>query len=709
MKRLFLLFCFAGAAFAQDINTNLPTLFLIGDSTVNNRSFGQQGWGTPIAGRFDQTKINVVNRARGGRSSRTFYTEGLWSNVVAELKAGDFVIMQFGHNDGGSLRTNRRASLKGIGDETEEIGGTNNVPKEVVHTFGWYLRQYIRDTRAKGATPIVCSLIPRNDWKDGKVLRASESYAKWAREVAEAENVAFVDLNEIVARHYEELGQERVKDFFPFEHTHTSPEGAELNAQCVVEGLKALNSPLCAYLARLPAVRLPSVIGSDMVLQRDAPVPIWGWTTPGTNVTVRFAGQTKTAKAGADGRWEVRLDPLRASDKPRDMVIDSITLTNILVGEVWLCSGQSNMEKPIGEVRGQKPVFNDQAELAAANYPRIRLYKAERTRAFTPARDVKGGWRVCSSNAHEQMKFSAAAYFFGREIHRELKVPVGLIESAWGGTRIEPWTPMAGFTSNLAEFAALEMRTNKVAASAIYNGMIAPLAPFAIRGALWYQGESNLMDVNDGAIYTDKMRALITSWRDVWGQGEFPFYYVQLAPYAYHGDRPERTKSAEGLPVIWEAQTRALAIPNTGMIVTTDLVDDLHDIHPRNKQEVGKRLALVALAKTYGRTNLVYSGPMYKSHETRGSKIVIHFDHTGGGLVSKDGRPLTWFAIAGADGRFVPAEAVIESNTVVVSSSEVPEPKAVRFAWHETAQPNLFNKEGLPAVPFRSGTTDEKP
>jgi sialate O-acetylesterase len=694
MRKILFWLCLAGAAFAQDINTNLPTLFLIGDSTVNNSGFGQQGWGTPIAGLFDKSKINAVNRARGGRSSRTYYTEGLWSNVVAELKSGDFVIMQFGHNDGGSIEKSYRASLKGIGDETQEYSN------QVVHTFGWYLRQYIRDTKAKGATPIVCSLIPRNDWKDGKVLRASEGYGKYAHDVAEAEGAAFIDLNELVAQRYDAMGQERVKDLFPFEHTHTGPEGAALNARCVVEGLKALKSPLCAYLAKLPEIMLPSVIASDMVLQRDMPLPIWGWTTPGSNVTVRFAGQTKTAKAGADGRWDVRLDALPASGKPREMVINLITLTNILVGEVWLCSGQSNMEKPIGEQRGQKPTFNYQEELGAANdYPLIRFYKAERTRAFMPARDVKGMWSVCSSNSHEQMKFSAVAYFFGREVFKELKVPVGLVESSWGGTRIEPWTPKEGFISNLAEFASLDMRTNKVGAAGIYNGMVAPLVPFAIRGALWYQGESNLMDVNDGAIYTDKVRAMITSWRKAWGEGDFPFYYVQIAPYAYHGDRPERTKSSQGLPEIWEAQTMALAITNTGMIVTTDLVDDLHDIHPRNKLDVGKRLALVALARTYGRTNLVCTGPMYQGMEIRGSKIVVTFDSS---LASKDGKPLTWFTIAGADTNFVPAEAIIEGNSVVVTSTNVTEPKAVRFAWDETAQPNLANKQGLPAVPFRT-------
>lgn len=218
-----------------------PTLFLIGDSTVNNPNKNLQGWGTPIAALFDTNKITVVNRARGGRSSRTFYTEGLWDKVAAELKPGDFVLMQFGHNDGGALDAGRsRASLKGWGEETQEVTLTNGV-KEVVHTFGWYLRRYVTDTKAKGATPIVLSLIPRNDWKDGKVLRANEGYGQFAKEVAAAENVGFIDLNEIVAGKYEAIGQEKVKaQFFYTEHTHTTPAGARLNAACVVEGIRGL-------------------------------------------------------------------------------------------------------------------------------------------------------------------------------------------------------------------------------------------------------------------------------------------------------------------------------------------------------------------------------------------------------------------------------------------------------------------------------------
>ncbi|MBV9868901.1 MAG: rhamnogalacturonan acetylesterase [Abitibacteriaceae bacterium] len=239
----------SNAAPPTGATSHLPTLFLIGDSTVNNGGRGLQGWGKSLPVFFDLTKINVVNRARGGRSSRTFLTEGLWAKVVAELQPGDFVLMQFGHNDGGSLNTNNRASLKGNGDETQEVVDKATGKTEVVHTYGWYLRQYIADTKAKGATPIVLSLVPRNDWINGKVVRASNGYGRWAAAAAQAGGAAFVDLNEIIAKHYDALGQDKVKTFFPFEHTHTNKEGADLNAASVVEGLKGLkNCPLVAYL-----------------------------------------------------------------------------------------------------------------------------------------------------------------------------------------------------------------------------------------------------------------------------------------------------------------------------------------------------------------------------------------------------------------------------------------------------------------------------
>jgi sialate O-acetylesterase len=307
----------------------------------------------------------------------------------------------------------------------------------------------------------------------------------------------------------------------------------------------------------------------------------------------------------------------------------------------------------------------------------------------------------------EAIKFSAVGYFFGREIEKELNVPIGLVESSWGGTRIEPWTPPVGFqtVSKLSELATpidANKKLSNTVPMAIYNGMLAPLAPFAIRGALWYQGESNCSDSHDRVTYADKMEALIKGWRKVWGEGDFPFYYVQLAPYKYFDVPKPRVPNAEALPVIWEAQTDALRIPNTGMAVITDLVDDLKDIHPTQKLEVGQRLALIALARDYGKKDIVYSGPMLKSMKVRDGKAVVSFTHAQDGLVNKDGQPLTWFTIAGVDGKFVPGEAQIVGDTVVVSSSSVPQPKAVRFAWNEAAQPNLFNKAGLPASPFRT-------
>lgn len=459
-------------------------------------------------------------------------------------------------------------------------------------------------------------------------------------------------------------------------------------------------------------VTLPAILDHHMVLQQGQRVPIWGWADPEETVTVEFDGQRRKTKADPNGRWSVNLRSLKASVVPDNLVVQGanrIVLTNILVGEVWLCSGQSNMEKPIGAQRGQKPVPNHEQELAESDYPLMRLFKVEKAFAATPRQDLKGsGWHLSNSNSHEALKFSAAAYFFGRDIHRELNVPVGLIESAWGGTRIEPWTPPVGFSAvpeleGLIDIPEADAEVNNRTPTALYNSMIAPLVPFAFRGALWYQGESNCMDDPDGAIYTDKMVALVQGWRKVWGQGRFPFYYVQLAPYRYYSDRDKpRVPSPQTLPEMWEAQTDALRIPNTGMIVTTDLVDDIKDIHPCNKQDIGKRLALLALVRDYGRRDTACSGPMFRKVKFTQDNAIVTFDHAEGGLVSSDGQPLSWFTIAGPDGQFVPATAVIDGRTVIVSSPTVAEPEAVRFGWHEKAMPNLFNKGGLPAVPFRT-------
>ncbi|RMG39030.1 MAG: 9-O-acetylesterase [Planctomycetota bacterium] len=445
-------------------------------------------------------------------------------------------------------------------------------------------------------------------------------------------------------------------------------------------------------------VRLPHVFSDHMVLQRDKPIPVWGWDDPGAKVVVQLGDAKAEAKADANGRWSVQL-PARAAGGPLELTVKGTTeavFDDVLVGEVWLCSGQSNMEWPVSRA------MNAQQEIAAANYPRIRHIKIPHRPADKPQDDVPSdGWQVCSPKTVGA--FTAVGYFFARHLHKELDgVPIGLIGSNWGGTRIEPWTPPEGFkqvpalkniADRLDQFP--EKRGDRIVHQsplALYYGMIHPLIPYGIRGALWYQGESNN---GEGMLYHEKMKALIYGWRTVWNMPEMPFYFVQLAPFRYRGN-------PLALPGIWEAQLATLRkVPHTGMVVTVDIAT-VNNIHPPNKQEVGRRLALWALAKTYGRKGIVYSGPLYREHKREGHAIRIFFDHVGSGLVSRDGKPLTHFQIAGADKTFHDAKAEIDGETVVVSSPEVPEPVAVRFAWHQEAQPNLSNKEGLPASPFRT-------
>ena len=453
-------------------------------------------------------------------------------------------------------------------------------------------------------------------------------------------------------------------------------------------------------------LKLPAIFGDNMVLQQQMPVPVWGWAAPAAKVTVKFSSQSHATQADADGKWQVRLTKLSASFSPQTLLIEAgetKTFTNILVGEVWLGSGQSNMEKPIGEQRGQKPCLNAETELAAAHYPNMRLFSVGRGLSATPRADLVKfqGWSECNSNALNAISFSAAAYFFGREIHTNLNVPVGLVESAWGGRPIEPFTPQAGFKAvpALAKFLTQNLTTttalNSNAPSVIYNAMIAPLAPFAIRGALWYQGESNRSNTN----YTDKMVALVGGWRQVWQEGDFPFYFVQVAPYRYI--KTNDVVAVDRLPDFWLQQSRAAKrINNTGMVVTTDLVDDLNDIHPRDKQSVGHRLALLALNRTYGQRNKVCIGPAFREMKVIGGKAVLQFEHAEGGLLSRDGNPLTWFTIAGLDRNYVEAEAKIVGDTVEVSAAGINQPVAVRLAWNQIAQPNLCNGDGLPAEPF---------
>ena len=329
--------------------------------------------------------------------------------------------------------------------------------------------------------------------------------------------------------------------------------------------------------ASLPAasLRLPAVIGDNMVLQRDKAVPIWGWADKGEKVTVALAGQSVEATADDRGRWKVTLDKLEKAG-PLEMTVktasSSLTVKNILVGEVWVCSGQSNMEMGIGACRNAKE------EIAAADYPQIRLFTVAKVRAAQPARDVKGHWAECSPktvSADGWGGFSAAAYYFGRTLHKELKVPVGLIHTSWGGTAAEEWTSKKAFQS--------EPKLKGLGGSQLYNGMIAPLIPFAIRGAIWYQGEAN---VGRAYQYRTLLPTMIRNWRNDWGEGDFPFYLVQIAPFRYNNP----LACAE----LWEAQLLTMKnVPHTGMAVTTDITE-LGDIHPHNKQEVGRRLALWA-------------------------------------------------------------------------------------------------------------------
>lgn len=636
-------------------------------------------------------------------------------------------------------------------------------------------------------------------------------------------------------------------------------------------------------------VRLPALIADYMVLQQGMDAHLWGWAEPGEKIRVKGSWQTaeRSTVADKEGKWKVALDTPQAGG-PYKIEIktdeNAITVDNVMVGEVWVCSGQSNMQMSLMENGNwHKGVCNYQSEIAAADYPDIRLFTVKPKISTIPLDNCEGAWSQCSPET--VAGFSATAYFFAREVYHKTKTPIGLIHTSWGGTPAESWTSRptleslktykqqlekvpvsvidtaaidtAAYQKNMTEwetkrysmekdnqgfgkgYANLEFHAddwktmslptaweslgddmningvvwfrkeinlppswagkdlalslgpiedcdvtyfngqkvgsisyetenywqverrykvrgslvregkniiavrvfddrgegglngkkeqlnvglvgtedsislagdwkykvesildtepvqpvqpiNQDSPTVLYNAMIHPLIPYRIRGAIWYQGESNH---TMGHAYRTLFPAMIQNWRDAWGQGNFPFYYVQIAPFKYI--------EPMSAPFLREAQLMTLSLPNTGMVVTTDITDDVGDVHPRNKQDVGKRLALWALAKTYNEKQIVYSGPLYRSMRIKGDTIRIQFDHTGSGLVVR-GNELTHFVIAGKDEHFRRAKAVIEGDTVVVSSDKVKKPAAVRFGWSNTAVPNLFNKEGLPASPFRT-------
>jgi len=453
-------------------------------------------------------------------------------------------------------------------------------------------------------------------------------------------------------------------------------------------------------------VTLPKVIANNMVLQRNKAVPIWGNAAAGEAVTVTFHNQSKKTQADASGHWQVSLDAMPASATPSNMVIagsNTIHLQNILVGEVWLCSGQSNMEYSMRKNSKVTvpPGVTDWPvnEIDSAHNPAIRIFLVDRKKMNPDPKHE--GWSVAEDSALRS--FSAAGYFFAKKLYNELHVPIGMISSAIPGSRIEPWASRDAFEAS-PYFKNKADTTRKIEGDPgkFYDVMIKPLAPFALKGFLWYQGETNCF-LAETLQYTYKMQALIKEWRSIWLDQTLPFYYVQIAPFEYSKSKdPKVVLTPETLPQFWEAQTLALQIPHTGEIVTTDLNDKPGELHPHFKWEIGRRLALWALANDYGRKDIVPSGPLYQQMKITGNKIELSFTYTGNGLTSADGKPLQCFTIAGADGKFVPAEAVITNNKVLVSAPAITAPKAVRFSWNETDKSNFYNKNGLPAVPFRT-------
>ena len=481
-------------------------------------------------------------------------------------------------------------------------------------------------------------------------------------------------------------------------------------------------------------IRLPAIFCDNMVLQREMKVPVWGWADPGEKIIVELGGHQSETVTGIEGKWKLYLGPLDTGG-PFEMHIkgkNQITVKNILVGEVWVCSGQSNMAM---EVRNS---LNAKQEIATANYPKIRYFQVKRTKSLTPLDDVSpvaskndswlNKWLICSPAT--VANFTGVGYFFGRELHKKLGIPIGLISASWGGTTAEAWTPRDTLENNnklriilknwpgynndeewlkqeyeqyvkAVEQAHKEKKEMPVyfnQPTVLYNGILAPVVPFGIRGVTWYQGESNAYRAYQ---YRVLFPAMIQSWRRHWNQGNFPFLFVQLANYHFE---------PQVFPELREAQMMALSVPVTAMAVAID-VGDSANIHPKNKQEVGRRLSLAARKLAY-EEELVYSGPVFRSMVIAEKECTLRFDHTGNGLTPKGSKTLSGFMVAGNDRKFTKAQAVIKGDEIVVWSNEVPNPVAVRYAWvNHPVSCNLYNKSDdgdyyLPASPFR---TDDWP
>ena len=462
-------------------------------------------------------------------------------------------------------------------------------------------------------------------------------------------------------------------------------------------------------------LELAGMFKDHMVFQRECDAAIWGTTSPGSAVTVTpsWTKERFLAKADGDGNWRTTIKtPTAGGPFKVDVKSGSETkqLSDVLVGEVWICSGQSNMQ---WKLRGFG-VDHFKEDVQKAKYPRIRFCDVPQVLALEGQDQVKAKWTVCSPQS--ALAFSAVGYFFGSRLHQELDVPIGLISTNWGGSSAEAWVSSEVLKKDFPEFNEQYATNQKIAdtkgklfsrgkkppkglnqrnPSVLYNSMIRPLIPFSFRGVVWYQGESNVKQPKQ---YQTLFPAMIRDWRNRWGQGDFPFYFVQIAPFAY---KSEPISAA----FLREAQTMALSEPNTAMVVTLDIGNPTN-IHPKQKKPVGQRLALLALKHDYGQSSLVASGPMYTGHRIQKGNIRLLFEDVGGGLASRDGEPLSHFTIAGADQKFVQASAQIEGDVIIVSSDSVADPVAVRFAWGSGDTPNLSNKDGLPVSSFR---TDDWP
>lgn len=447
---------------------------------------------------------------------------------------------------------------------------------------------------------------------------------------------------------------------------------------------------LVACLPAAAQLRLPSILAPGMVLQQNDSVALWGWGGPGAKVTVNTSWDNHeySTIVNSGAAWKLKVKT-PAAGGPYTINIkngNTIVLDNVLIGEVWVCSGQSNMEMNYNwGIKTMAP------EIPTSYNNNIRFFQLPKATAAYPQDDIRAEWTVCDSNTVKT--FSTVGYFFGRKLQQRLNIPIGLINASWGGTPTEVWSPKEAIENN----EVLKTSAEKIQPYAgwpvkpglTYNAMIAPLINFSIAGAIWYQGEGN---TGNHTTYQQAFTTMIEEWRKAWKK-EFPFYFVQIAPFRYGNNNIGA--------LIQEQQSKAMSHPKVGMVVTTDLIDTITDIHPKKKKEVGLRLAGWALAETYQQPGILYKSPAYKNAEAKAGKMVINFDNAPNGLIAKD-KAITGFYISGANEAWYPAEAKLEKDKITVWSKEVKEPAFVRYGFGNTLIGNVFSKEGLPVIPFRT-------